>query len=57
MNGRLVYKVRQARYSFIDAYGQMNTAISSDKQVASLFRNAVDEALAGGEASYTMDKP
>lgn len=27
-----------ARYSFIEAYGQMNTSISSDKEVASLFR-------------------
>ncbi len=27
-----------ARYSFIDAYGQMNTSISSDKEVASIFR-------------------
>ena len=27
-----------ARYSFIEAYGQMNTSISSNKKVASLFR-------------------
>lgn len=27
-----------ARYSYIEAYGQMNTSISSDKQVASVFR-------------------
>lgn len=29
-----------ARYSFIEAYGQMNTSISSDKEVASLFRRS-----------------
>lgn len=62
-----------ARFSFTEAYGQMNTAISSSKEVASLFRRgfkgeqhgkygvhdnfrtAVDEALASGEKSYTMD--
>lgn len=27
-----------ARYSFIEAYGQMNTSIASSKEVASLFR-------------------
>jgi hypothetical protein len=40
---RQIHQVNQqsqasARYSFIDAYGQMNTSISSDKQVASIFR-------------------
>lgn len=30
-----------ARYSFIDAYGQMNMAISGSKEVASLFRRGM----------------
>ena len=30
-----------ARYSFIEAYGQMNTSISSDKEVACLFRRGL----------------
>lgn len=30
-----------ARYSFVEAYGQMNTSISSDKEVASLFRRGL----------------
>lgn len=31
----------QARYSFVEAYGHMNTSISGDKAVASVFRRGI----------------
>lgn len=31
----------QARYSFIEAYGEMNTSITNSKEVASIFRRGI----------------